>query len=90
MDIKNIKLGIQKGKKNIKEYKIKNSSERSSKILYYQRRIRDFKSKKENEKLIREILLAYYDLSKTTFWELKMQLKDVPEVDKVIKKYIKN
>ena len=63
--------------------------ERVSNIRYYERRIRYFQSVNDREKLINEILLAYYELSRTTFWQLKMDLKDIPEVDEIIREYIK-
>ncbi|MGV8143478.1 MAG: hypothetical protein ACP5OJ_02545 [Methanothermobacter sp.] len=39
--------------------------------------------------MINEILLAYYEVPRTTFWQLKMDLKDIPEVDEIIQEYIK-
>lgn len=89
MDIKDIKKGIQRERKAIKLHRIKKPGEKLSKILFYERRIRYFNSINEKKEFINEILLAYYDLSKTSFWQLKMDLKDVPEVGKVIQKYIK-
>jgi hypothetical protein len=63
---------------------------RPSKVRKYARRIKVFRKEGDTLEFRGECLKAYFDLSRSSFWRLRQELKeDVPELQDLINSYMK-